>query len=392
MLYQDKFKKFVENIKNSNNYRFFKNIKRSLDLPYALDENDRKITIWCSNDYLGLTKHPQIIKNSKDIIDELGVGSGGTRNIAGSHSEIVKLEKAVASLQRKDSALIFNSGYVANRGAITAIGKIFPDIIFISDELNHASIIDGIRSSLCNKVIFKHNDVDDLRSKLLNIDKNIPKMIIIEGLYSMNGDFPPLPDIVSIAKEFNAMTYIDEVHSNGIYGENGSGVAEKFGLQNEIDIIQGNFGKAFGSFGGYIAANGDIVDAIRLISSDFIFTTSLPPVVVSANLFAIDLVSRDVDNLRQRLFDNVIKLKKHFRKSDISFIDNESHMVIVMINDAIKVRKVCDELFDKYRIYIQGINFPTVPIGSERLRITITPQHSESDIINLCIALKDVLQ
>jgi 5-aminolevulinate synthase len=302
----------------------------------------------------------------------------------------VLLEKEIASLHEKESSLVFTSGYVANETTIITLGKIIPDLIYFSDEKNHASIIEGIRNSRCKKHVFKHNDIEHLRELLESVDINIPKMIIFESVYSMEGDIANIAEIYKLAKEFNALTYIDEVHSVGLYGKNGAGIAQSLGYMDKIDIIQGTLAKAYGVIGGYIAANHIIIDAIRSFASGFIFTTALPPSMAAAALASIKHLKTS-ESEREKHAEVVSKLKQKLSLANIGYLSNESHIISVMINDQYLAKKASSLLLENHDIYVQHINYPTVPKGMERLRITPTPMHSDEMIDDFVVKLKYVL-
>lgn len=394
MNYQEVFTKIIKSSKDAHLYRYFTTLTKSVNnFPNARMKNC-DVNVWCSNDYLGLSMHPKVIDAFTNCAMKNGVGSGGTRNISGDSSQINILERKIAKFHNKDSGLVFTSGYVSNIGAISAIVKMIPDIHIFSDEKNHASIISGIKISRARKDIFLHNDINNLRELLKNSTAEA-KMIIIEGVYSMDGSTANLPEIVSLAKEYNALIYIDEVHATGLYGHTRGGIAQYYNLENEIDIIQGTFGKSFGVIGGYITGNAEIIDAIRLNSSDFIFTTSLPPAICSAICASLDIILSDEgSNLQKKHFENVSIIKSMLLENEIEFLQNDkvdTHIIPIMVNDANRARLVCEELL-KLGIYIQSINYPTVKIGTERLRLTCNPYHTDKMIKELVSALKYVLK
>lgn len=382
------FKKTIEELKVQNRYREFFDISRICgSFPYAINnKNGKKIIVWCSNDYLAMGQNIYTINKTIDSLKSYGIGSGGTRNISGNNGEVVKLEKKLAKLHNKESALSFTSGYVANDATIQSLAKIIPNLVVFSDEKNHASIISGIRNSGLRKYIFKHNDMNDLENLLKNENSNSPKIIIFESVYSMDGDFGEIAKIVKLAKKYNCLTYIDEVHGVGLYGKNGAGKCEELGLENEIDIIQGTFGKAFGVFGGYISAKFEIIDAIRLTASGLIFTTSLPPIIATAVAENIDYNIQN-PQLRQKMHDNILKIKNGLNSSGIQIVNNDSHIISIRIGDAKKAQNISAKLLEEFNIYVQHINYPTVAKGDERLRITTSPVHDDEMINNLIQAL-----
>lgn len=390
MKYQDIFLSKIDQIKKENRYREFKIIdKNASRFPIVFDKKtDKDITIWCSNDYLGMSVNKDVINAFIDSVKKTGVGSGGTRNISGTTKEIVDLEEKIAKFHNKESGLVFTSGYISNLATISALASIMPDLIIFSDEKNHASIISGIRQNKSQKHIFKHNNLEDLEDLISQYSKDTPKLIIFEGVYSMDGSYPNITRIVEIAKKYNALTYIDEVHAVGLYGKSGGGISQLFGLEKEIDIIEGTFAKSFGVIGGYICTDEIIKDAIRSVGSSFIFTTSLPPAICSAILKSIDIVSSEEGNLlREKHFENVFEIKSRLVKSAILKEEQKeinTHIIPIVIGDSRKTNDISLKLFDDYQIYVQPINYPTVPIGQERLRITTSPLHTK-DMIDLMI-------
>jgi 5-aminolevulinate synthase len=387
--YLDFFTKSIEQLKTENRYREFIDISRICgQFPYAINnQNGKKITVWCSNDYLGMGQNNAAIDAATKALKSYGTGSGGTRNISGNNHLTVELEKEVAKLHGKESALAFISGYLANDTTITTLAKIIPDLVIFSDQKNHASIISGIKNSRLEKHIFRHNDMNHLEELLNKFPLETPKIIIFESVYSMDGDFGKVQEISDLAQKYHALTYIDEVHGVGLYGETGAGLCEKLGLADKIDIIQGTFAKAYGCVGGYIASSAKIIDTIRSNASGFIFTTSLPPVISAAILSNIRYL-RNSSVEREVLQDQVRKLKSSLEKSGIEIVKNDSHIVSVRIGDAKKSQEISKNLLQEFDIYVQHINYPTVDKGDERLRITVTPLHSDKMIEDLIEALK----
>ena len=318
----------------------------------------------------------------------MGAGSGGTRNISGTNHYHVLLERELCYLHQKEAALLFNSGYLANQATLSTLGKKLPDCVFFSDEKNHASMIQGMRNSGAKKIIFDHNNINDLENKL-KINKSKSKVIVFESVYSMDGNFSPIEEICDLAKKYNALTFLDEVHAVGIYGKRGAGVAEDRGVMERIDVIQGTLAKAFGVIGGYITGNRDLIDFIRSFASGFIFTTSLPPCIAAGAYSSIRHLKFS-DQEREKMFFIVNKLKSFLKKNEIPFLDNGSHIVPVIIGDAKLCKKASNILLDNYKIYVQPINHPTVPKGTERLRITASPNHTEKMVKDLANALKNV--
>ena len=387
------FIKAIEDLKSENRYREFVDIARICkEFPFAINKkNGKKIVVWCSNDYLGMGQNPQAILQAKKALDDFGIGSGGTRNISGNSSPIPDLEKTVADLHKKQSGLVFSSGYVANDGAIQALVKIIPDLIIFSDAKNHASIIAGVKNSGAKKHVFRHNDLNHLEELLKNYDLSQPKLIIFESVYSMDGDFGKIAEIVAIAKKYQALTYIDEVHAVGLYGETGAGLTEQFAMQNHIDIIQGTFAKGFGSVGGYITSSQIIIDAIRSYASPFIFSTSMPPSIAVACKVNIEhLIKSKIE--REKLFANVAEVKKRLLENKINIFENNSHIISVRIGDAIKAKIISQKLLENFDIYVQHINYPTVAKGDERLRITPSALHNQKMIDDLILALTQIIK
>lgn len=392
MNYEKFFQQAIDELVNQNRYREFLNISRICgQFPLAINNhNQKKIVIWCSNDYLGLGQNEEAINSAIMALKEFGIGAGGTRNISGTNYHIVELEKSVANLHNKEAALVFGSGYTANDASIAALGKIIPDLVIFSDQKNHASIINGIRNSRLKKQVFRHNDMEHLEELLKSCPLTQPKIIIFESVYSMDGDFGKIKDIINLAKKYQALTYIDEVHGVGMYGKNGGGVSEELGVSDQIDIIQGTFAKAFGSIGGYIAASKVIINAIKSNASGFIFTTAMPPVIAAAINRNISYI-KNSSHLRKIHQEKVALLKRKLAENNIKIIENNSHIIAIIIGDAAKCREISKKLLDDHNIYIQHINYPTVSVGSERLRIIITPLHTDQMIDELVTALTKAL-
>ncbi|MCB1532632.1 MAG: 5-aminolevulinate synthase [Alphaproteobacteria bacterium] len=394
MDYNSHFEACIEGIKQEGRYRYFAAIERIVgNFPkanyYAPDGSVKEITIWCSNDYVGMGQHPKVIAAAKEALDSTGAGAGGTRNISGTTRYHVELEQSVADLHNKEAGLVFSSGYVANEGALSTLGKLLPDCVFISDEMNHASMIHGIKSSKQEKIIYRHNDMEHLEEILKSIDPKRPKIIAFESVYSMDGDIAPIKETCDLADKYNAMTYLDEVHAVGIYGPRGGGVAEERGLMERIDIIEGTFGKAYGCMGGFITGKRAVIDAIRSFASGFIFTTSLPPSVLAASRAAVEhLKTSQIE--RERMRRNVALFKGLLRDAGMPFMEGESHIVPLVVGEPNCCREVTDILMDDYDIYVQPINYPTVPRGTERLRLTATAAHSEEDIRHMAQVLQEL--
>jgi len=380
----------LDALKEEGNYRIFAELERKCGaFPRAKSHDDGapdEVTVWCSNDYLGMGQHPVVRQAMKDTIDSCGTGAGGTRNISGTARHHVALEMELADLHRKEDALLFTSGYVSNWAALSTLGSRLPDAVILSDELNHASMIEGIRHSRAKKVIWRHNDPEDLDRKLAALPANAPKIVAFESVYSMDGDICPMQEIVEVAEKHGAMTYLDEVHAVGLYGPRGGGVSEQLGLADRITLIEGTLGKAYGCMGGYVTGSAAMCDFIRSFASGFIFTTALPPAVAAAAQASIaHLKTSQAERELQR--DRVARLRAKLDAQGIPHLQNPSHIIPVMIKDPVKCRMLADILMRDWGIYVQPINYPTVPKGTERLRFTPGPLHSEADIDHLVEAL-----
>ena len=394
MDYRGIFEEAVDSLRQEKRYRVFADLERVAGkFPTAIyrdqSDNAREITIWCSNDYLGMGQHPMVIATMQDTAAKLGVGAGGTRNISGTNRPLVELERSLADLHRKEAALVFTSGFVSNEAAISTIARLLPDCLILSDQLNHASMIQGVRQSGMEKKIFRHNDMAHLRELLAGIDRKRPKLIAFESVYSMDGDVAPIKEICDLASEFGALTYIDEVHAVGMYGPRGGGIAERDGLMDRIDIIEGTLAKGFGVMGGYIAANKAIIDAVRSYAPEFIFTTALPPALCAAARASIEHLKRSTDE-RHSHQRQARLTKESLADAGLPVMTNETHIVPLIVGDARLCKAASDLLLEKHNIYLQPINYPTVPKGTERLRITPTPLHTDEMIAALCRALVSV--
>jgi len=377
-------------------YRTFIDIERRRgQFPHAVwkkaDGSEQDITVWCGNDYLGMGQHPVVLEAMHKALEDTGAGSGGTRNISGTTVYHKELEAELADLHQKEAALLFTSAYIANDATLSTLPKLFPGLIIYSDELNHASMIEGIRRNGGAKRIFKHNDLADLRAKLEADDPAAPKLIAFESIYSMDGDFGPIEELCDLADEFGALTYLDEVHAVGMYGPRGGGVAERDGLLDRIDIINGTLGKAFGVHGGYIAASAKMCDAVRSYAPGFIFTTSLPPVVAAGAAASVRHLKTD-QALRDLHQERAAVLKLRLKGMGLPIIDHGSHIVPVIVGDPVHTKKISDMLLSEYGIYAQPINFPTVPRGTERLRFTPSPVHDPKMLDGLVRAMDKLWQ
>ncbi len=395
MINKEPFYKLIEQLKSEGKYRVFNDILRERgEYPKAIwygPYNIKNIVNWCSNDYLGMGQHKVVIDAMHTALDQTGAGSGGTRNIAGTSHYHVALEHELATLHNKSGALLFSSAYVANEWTLIALSRIIPNIEFISDSKNHASLIEGMRHSRAPKHIFRHNNLDDLRAKLEDVSsRNSTPCVVLESVYSMDGDVSHLKEILNLCRLYAAISYVDEVHAVGLYGEHGGGVIEQLGLERDVDIVNGTLGKAFGVQGGYIASDKIIVDAVRSIASGFIFTTSMSPVTCAGALAAVKYLKANND-LRTKHQERAAKLKQLFRDNGIPLLENNTHIVPVMINDAFKCKAISDELLNEHGHYVQSINYPTVEVGTERLRFAPTPLHSDAMMNDLVDKLRTLV-
>lgn len=390
MDYDHYFDAALETLHQERRYRVFVTLEKdAARFPYAVRQTENStsdVVIWCSNDYLGMSMHPNTVNAMVETAQRMGVGAGGTRNISGTSGPIVSLEKALANLHQKESALVFTSGYVSNETGIATIAKLLPDCLLLSDECNHNSMIQGVRRSGADKAIFRHNDLEHLEDLLKSAGRERPKMIIFESVYSMDGDVAPIHAICDLAERYNALTYIDEVHAVGLYGETGAGYTEKVGARDRLDIIEATLAKGFGCIGGYIAAKSSIIDAVRSHAHGFIFTTALPPAVAAAALAAVEHLSTS-NSERFAHQRQVARTKEVLIRAGLPVRDNPTHIVPVMVGDPERTKMASDLLLEEHGIYVQPINYPTVPRGTERLRITPTPFHDDALIHELADAL-----
>ncbi|MEM7289853.1 MAG: 5-aminolevulinate synthase [Pseudomonadota bacterium] len=393
MDFEKHFERELDELREAGNYRVFADLERAKgQFPRAkrhMDGDVHDVTVWCSNDYLGMGQHPKTIAAMKEAIDKCGAGAGGTRNISGTNHFHVLLEEELADLHQKEAALLLTSGYVANWAALSTLGARLPNAVILSDSDNHASMIEGIRHSRAEKIIWKHNSVEDLARKLDDTDPDAARIVAFESVYSMDGDIAPIAEICDVCEAHGALTYLDEVHAVGLYGPRGGGVAEREGLMDRLTVIQGTLGKAYGVMGGYIAGSSNLIDFVRSFASGFIFSTALPPALAAGATASIQhLKQSEIERQQQRR--NVRKLRQKLDSVGVPHMMNESHIVPVVVGDAKKCKFISDLLLDNYGVYVQPINYPTVPKGTERLRITPSPVHTDEDIERLVSALSEL--
>ncbi len=394
MNFEAHFQAALDGLKERGNYRVFAELQRRRgDYPHATrylpDGTTQDVTVWCSNDYLGMGQHPDVLDAMHEELDRSGAGAGGTRNISGTMHVHLQLEQELADLHGKEDALLFNSGYMSNWAALSTLATKIPGCVVFSDALNHASMIEGIRHSRAKCHVFKHNDPEDLDRLLSQYGPEVPKLVAFESVYSMDGDIAPIKEICDVADKHGAMTYIDEVHAVGMYGPRGGGVSEREGLMDRLTVIEGTLAKAYGVVGGYIAGSKALCDFVRSFASGFIFSTALPPAIAAGALASVKHLKESPFE-RKRQQERVAKVRAALRATGIPQLDNPSHIIPVMVGDAKKAKMISDWLMEHHGIYVQPINYPTVPVGTERLRITPGPVHSDDDIEQLVKALSDI--
>lgn len=394
-MYQALLQEQLETLKSSNQYRTFTTLSRicgQYPLARLEDGSQKPVVVWCSNDYLGMSQHPDVREQMHKALETYGAGSGGSRNIGGSHELYARLEASLAEWHGKEAALVFPTGFGSNDATLQCLLRRIPNCVVVSDEMNHASIVNGIRSTPNERKIFRHNDAEDLEQILASYPQGQPKIVVFESVYSMDGDIAPIAEIVAVAKRYNALTYLDEVHAVGMYGPRGAGIAAERGVADQVDIIQGTMAKAIGVIGGYIAASHVIIDAVRSFATGFIFTTSLPPAITAGCLASVEHLKTSSTE-REHLHRKTVALRGRLKHYDLPVMPcSQTHVLPVLVGEAKRCKAAAERLLRKHAVYLQPINYPSVPVGTERFRVNATPNHSDAQIEHLAVSLRETFE